>query len=434
MSDPAAGLPADSEHPRSDRARSDHTLRPKASTALQAFRRLPATVQADLRRNLEMTSEPDPSASTSDADTLALPPLRHVQGFFDAYLQVHALHTPRRECRQLTARLGDAVRRGDDRDHGLERHLARCPDCARARTELTAVHTWQRPVLRAALQVRTGTPDPVPPAAAAVPPSPAATPPVPDPPPAPPVHAPRAAPLSSLAATVRRLRPSDRTVLFGLVVLGVGALTVATAAAVAPGRSGPHGAAAQSAPPSAPPPIRPSDRASVRTSAPRSAQSPPSPSPSGASPADRPAGLRLVNLRANLCVSPGDGTGAGVRLQACTDGDPQRWQFIGDGNGLYRIRNAADGRCLDGTTGGGDTVTVLLRDCRADHREQLWRLVADRSPTVFRIHLASPVASSGYADHLLGPGDIWPGPATYGSPLVHQPNYDNKEDFLFTTS
>ncbi|MFD0346129.1 RICIN domain-containing protein [Kitasatospora aburaviensis] len=295
------------------------------------------------------------------------------------------------------------------------------------------MHTWQRPVLRAALQVRTGTrirfrrpPRPFPLSCR----HPAGT---------------------GSAAGSTRPRPSGRSA----VLPGRHRPAPATFRPdrpVRPRRAGRRCAdrrdgssrrarSVRSArrgravgPALGSPPIRPSDRASVRTSAPRSAQSPPSPSPSGASPADRPAGLRLVNLRANLCVSPGDGTGAGVRLQACTDGDPQRWQFIGDGNGLYRIRNAADGRCLDGTTGGGDTVTVLLRDCRADHREQLWRLVADRSPTVFRIHLASPVASSGYADHLLGPGDIWPGPATYGSPLVHQPNYDNKEDFLFTTS
>ncbi|MEU6238948.1 RICIN domain-containing protein, partial [Kitasatospora sp. NPDC047058] len=416
------------------------------SPALQAFRRLPETLRANLWRHLE--EPPAPTAGPSAADTVLAPSVRIVRGFFDTYLQFYALHTPRRDCRQLVARLGDAVRRDTWDDRTLERHLTRCPHCARARAELTAVHTWQRPVLLEALLLWTGDdPGPGPEPAATTPAPataarPAARPPLP-------VHVLRDAPQQAAPGAARpRPRPSDKTFMIGLLLLGV--VTVAAAAAAAPNRPAPAAAAAQPTPPpvptAAPPSVRPVDPPSTQPSVPPSPTAPPTPAPSspapgrsapaGAStpsPTGPPTGLRLVNLRTGLCVSPGTGEGAGLRLATCTGGDAQRWQFLGgNGDGLYRIRNTAGGRCLDGTTDGGNTVGVVLRECRTDRREQLWTVAPDRNSAGFRLHFAPRVTSSDYGDHLLGPGDIWPGPAKDGSPLVHQPNYYDKDDFLFT--
>ncbi|MGW4892272.1 RICIN domain-containing protein [Kitasatospora sp. NPDC004240] len=447
MSDPAADPRPDAEQPRRSAARTlatrhrgallgytrqlcqdDRTARTLAdevfaetnSPTLQAFRRLPEDAQAELWRYLEETTRP-----AGHPYATAVPPVRLVRGFHDAYLQLYALHTPRRDCRQLVARLGDAVRRAHGDDHALEHHLTRCPDCAHARVDLVAIHTWQRPVLLTALLLWTGTPGPA------------------TPPPLP-VHVPRAArqPAPPARAGHRR-RPSERTLMIGLIVLGLAVLTVAAAARPMPS-PGPPPASLPS-----PPPLRPTDPtppttadtadtadtgATGATATAATESRPPTRSATFApSPTRRPGGPRLVNLRTGLCVAPGDGDS--VHLETCTAAESQYWQFLdADGDGLHQIRNAADGRCLDGTTTGGNTVTVTLQACHPGRREQLWKPVPDRNPAALRLHFAPRATSSDYADHLLGPADIWPGPAKAGSPLVHQPNYYNKEDFLFAAS
>ncbi|MER8185858.1 RICIN domain-containing protein [Kitasatospora sp. NPDC094015] len=417
------------------------------SPALQVFQRLPESLQVDLWRDLERPAEPGASWSTT-----GVPSER--QRLFDAYVQFRALHTPRRDCRQLTARLGDAVRRGDPSDRVLTGHLERCPDCARTWAELTAIHSWDRPAILEALLLWTGAQAPAASAPAIPAPRPAM---VPAPRPAegagPLLPAPGTPPEQPPTTGSRRERPSDRAILLGLVALGLGVLTI-SAATLAPDAPDPLVPAPvlpapRTTPPSpspspspSPPPSLPSRPASSPSrAAPPSAPSPgsaaPDPSPSTGSSVPSatgsPSGAHLVNRRTGLCVTAGSGDGAGVRLTACTGDDAQRWQFVSSGGaGLQQIRAAAGGRCLDGTTGGGNRVAVVLRECRADRREQLWNVVPDKNPADFRLAFAPQVAASDYADHLLGPADIWPGPAADGSALVHQPNYYNKADFLFT--
>ncbi|MFI8460757.1 RICIN domain-containing protein [Kitasatospora sp. NPDC085464] len=423
----------------------------KASPILQAFRQLPEAVRAELARHLEAPTEADPGTSSADGRIVPVPvpvPVpdpRLVRRFYDTRLRFHALHTPRRDCRQLVARLGDTVLRGHRDDHLLEVHLARCTDCdrTRTRTELTAIHAWQRTTLQRALLPGTGGPAPGPSTATAAQSAPEGS------HPATSVRAPRASPRRRRpAAAGHRPRPSDRTIMVGLIVLGLGVLIVAAAAAAAPQLPAPPDTAAHPAPPANPPSGPPSNPPSVSSPArpPASPGVPPPPSPShpgsptaaapgrsgaapgpsaradssGAPPTGQPAGttgLRLVNLRSGLCVTPGDGDGSGVRLETCTGGDAQRWRLVrDDADGLYRIRHAADERCLDGTSGGGNTVAAVLRDCLAGRREQLWTVLPDKDSGAFRIRFAPPVGSSDYGEHLLGPRDIWPGPAKADSP------------------
>ncbi|WP_354638228.1 RICIN domain-containing protein [Kitasatospora camelliae] len=417
------------------------------SVAFQAFRQLPEPLQADLWRQLEAPAAED-SPDRPTADTQAdPPPHRLVQDLFDTYLQVYAATAPRRECRQLVARLGDAVRRGDTGDPALEAHLARCPECAHARSELVAVRTWQRPVLRDALLLWTGDPGPEPSEAALMPLPPTAL------RAEPPVPGPSAGPRERPPATERRpRRPSRRAIGLGAAALLVG-LVLVTVPQASWGPRQPElrlGAAQPLGVPADPLPLSPSPPS--RT--PEADPGPASPTATGPSPSASPtrpgaaataAGatpspsrltpdFRLVNQRSGLCVSPGDRTGAGVRLATCTGGDAQRWQFLRGGDGAYQIRNAAGGSCLDGTTEGGNLVTVILRECRTDRPEQRWKVVVDQKAGAFRLFFVPKVPSSDYPDHLLGPTDIWPGPAKDGTSLVHQPNYYLKDDFLFTTN
>ncbi|MEV6212529.1 RICIN domain-containing protein [Kitasatospora sp. NPDC051914] len=426
-------------------ARAAVTAAEENAALLQVFRKLPDTLQADLWHSLEDATGPTGPPSTAGAPTAELPHPEAVQRFYGAYLRHYVAHAPRRNCRQLVARLGDTVRR-DTGDDALDLHLGRCPDCARARADLTVIHTWQRPALREALLLWTGDHEPEPEGTAVLPATPTGPPPS-APQPGPPVPVPPPAVPDDPAATgTPSRRPSDRTVRLGLCVLGLGVLTVA-AATVAPHRAAPTAAAPP--PPSAspavsratPPPV-PSPTAPVpstpATPAPDD-NSPASGSPTAddappPSPTPRIAAFRLVNVRTGLCVSPDGQDGAGVHLATCDGSVSQRWRFPrSSSDGLLQVRNAADGRCLDGTTEGGNVVTVVLRECRADRREQLWRAVGSKGSAAFRLHFAPCVAKSDYTDHLLGPGDIWPGPAEAGSPLVHQPNYYDKDDFLFTT-
>ncbi|WP_030273896.1 RICIN domain-containing protein [Streptomyces sp. NRRL B-24484] len=456
------------------------------SALLQVFRKLPDALRAAVWQALDDAPEPAPPSpatddaadANADASAAGLPDPEVVARFYGAYLQYYVVHAPRRSCRQLVARLGDTVRRGDT-DEALDRHLARCGDCTRARADLAAVHTWQRPALRAGLLLWTGeertgdrrTGEEAPEAADTVvlpalpaglfaslpqegtpPPAPVPVP-VATPVPVPvPVASAVALPSSTGpsdpdAAGAGPQRHSDRTVVFALLALGLGILTVA-AATIAPDRAAPTAAA---------PPASPSRAASRAAVPPKSSPTAPapwtpvSPAPDGGSPApvpptaaDTPSpsptsripAFRLVNVRSGLCVlpdDPGGRDGGGVHLGTCDGSAAQRWQFLQNSSGLLQVRNAAGGQCLDGTTAGGNVVAVVLQECRADRREQLWKAVASSRPAAFRLHFVPCVTKSDYTDHLLGPGGIWPGPARAGSPVVHQPNYYDKDDFLFTT-
>ncbi|MQS16144.1 hypothetical protein F7Q99_28920 [Streptomyces kaniharaensis] len=424
------------------------------SFTLQAFWRLPGAWQAGLWQSLEQPADPEERAPSPDLPTALLPPIHLVQGFYDAYLQRYAARTPR-DCRMLTARLGDSVRRGTLQDRELELHLTRCPGCSHARTELIAIHTWQRPSLLEALLLWTGNPSPAT-ADITILPSrgQAQLPCVQAPQPRQmthPIGAGDRKPVPSGKRTIRRPAPSNKTIAIGLTVLGLSVLAAA-AAAVTANRPAPPAAAPQPPPPPSPSPTTAQVTAPATSPATAPATSPaaaplgiPAVAPGrsetatanipSASPSSQPAGFRLVNAVTGLCVGPDDDN-VGIRLQTCTRTGLQTWQLLRtDTDGLYQLRHTATGQCLDGTTTGGNTVPVTLQPCRpaAEHREQLWKPGPDKVPAAFRLYFAPPVASSDYGTHLLGPTDVWPGPPRNGSPLVHQPNYYNKDYFLFTT-
>ncbi|WP_280669997.1 MULTISPECIES: RICIN domain-containing protein [unclassified Kitasatospora] len=155
----------------------------------------------------------------------------------------------------------------------------------------------------------------------------------------------------------------------------------------------------------------------------------PAPSPSG------PVGLRLINLSTGLCVGIADPTSFALLLQPCTADGSQGWERLPAGQDTYQLRNTGTGTCLDGTTGGGNVVTVLLQSCRSgpDRAAQLWRFAPGSGPGTFRLWLLPPVPSSDYSAHLLGPQD-WPpsDPPHAGSVIVQLPNYYNSDSFLFT--
>ncbi|MEU2632533.1 RICIN domain-containing protein, partial [Kitasatospora sp. NPDC007106] len=421
-------------------------------------------------------AEPAPPPPTVDAPGAELPQPDPVQRFYSAYLRYYVAHAPRRDCRQLAARLGDTVRRGIG-DDTLDRHLAKCTACTRARADLTAIHTWQRPALLEGLLLWTGDHEPEPgdtavlplPPTGTVPATPPPGLPVPPPPPVPPTPAAPSTPAAPLPLPVPRTppvpltppsvqhrpapaanplrRPSDRTIRLALLALGLGILTMAAAnisphrtepTAATPARPSPSPTTLRATPPPDPSPtaLAPSTPATPTTDGNSPSPAPGSPTAQDApppSPTPRIPAFRLVNVRSGLCVSPDGGDAAGVHLATCDGSASQRWQFPLNSGGLLQVRNAADGRCLDGTTQGGNVVTVVLRACLTDREEQLWKSVPNQTNTAFRLHFAPCVTKSDYPDHLLGPGDIWPGPAEVGSPLVHQPNYYAKDDFLFTT-
>ncbi|MGW3042040.1 hypothetical protein ACWC9T_18845 [Kitasatospora sp. NPDC001159] len=123
----------------------------EASLLLRAFRSLPQSSQADLWQYLGApagTQAPATPASTPHPR----PDLTARHGLYEAYLQVYVSQTPNRSCRHLVAGLGDIVRStASGRTDDLDLHLSGCDSCERARTELIAIHTWQRATLAPAL-------------------------------------------------------------------------------------------------------------------------------------------------------------------------------------------------------------------------------------------------------------------------------------------
>ncbi|MFE5586212.1 RICIN domain-containing protein [Kitasatospora sp. NPDC056531] len=147
------------------------------------------------------------------------------------------------------------------------------------------------------------------------------------------------------------------------------------------------------------------------------------------------AGLPLVNHGSELCIglTTAAQTAGPLQLQPCNGQATQRWQRLPAGQDTYQLRNTGTGTCLDGTTAGGNSVTVTLTACRSDTAEQLWRFAPDAQAAAFRLLFVPPVPSSDYPAHLLGPQD-WTkaNPPHPGSVLMHLPNYYNSDSFLFT--
>ncbi|MER7767453.1 ricin-type beta-trefoil lectin domain protein [Kitasatospora sp. NPDC096140] len=164
----------------------------------------------------------------------------------------------------------------------------------------------------------------------------------------------------------------------------------------------------------------------------------PSPGPSTVvtpSPTGR-IGLPLVNRVSGLCVGIADRNADGpLQLQHCTGQADQRWELLAADQDTYQLRNADTGLCLDGTTAGGDTITVALRSCRSGEQraQQLWQFERDARTGAVRLWFVPPVPSSEDAGHLLGP-ENWSraDPARVGSALVQLPDYYHSGSFLFT--
>ncbi|MCG6495716.1 RICIN domain-containing protein [Kitasatospora sp. A2-31] len=408
------------------------------------------------------------------------PPARQV--LYDAYLQVYAARVPRRSCRHLIAALGEFVRHGiTDDTADLDRHLSRCDSCGHARTTLTAIDQWQRPLLLRELLLWTG--DPSSPALPAVAAGPRRTPTV----------APRPAPRPRawLPNTAAR-RPGGRRALAALTAAGtcaVAALVIAGAASTTTSPAGAHPPPTATAVPrpgpteSAPPPRPPNTGTATFTGPPSDSRSespspalPPTPSPTpsptaSAAPASAspshgdsttwatadpsptpstppptvvvappptvPVGFPLLNRSSGLCVGIVDRSAdSPLQLQKCTGQASQRWERLAADQDIYQLRNVATGLCLDGTTAGGNTVAVVLRSCRSgtQRAQQLWRFEPDARTGAVRLWFVPPVPSSDYASHLLGPYN-WPeaDPPRTGSPLVQLPDYYHSASFLFTT-
>ncbi|WP_329576459.1 RICIN domain-containing protein [Kitasatospora sp. NBC_01250] len=418
-----------------------------ASTLLQAFLSLPPSRQSDLWHHLE---QPSADGTLLEPPTPpAIPDTVTRQSLHDAYLQAYLPRAPRRSCRHLLSALGRTVRRGPTQEaRELDRHLARCAACRHAHADLTAIHAWERPVLRRALLLWTGE-----------------------------AAAPPAAPAPSVFSRARRPhggepRLDGRRLLVFTVVVGAGglaALVVAGVIVTAVDAAGTHAPLAGSilipasltpsptpgggsaSPPPATATPSPQVSAPVSASASPSVSLSPSPSPSAASAAPSPSaspspspspspsadavGFRLVNSSSGLCVGlTGDGLLA-VQLQQCTGDASQSWQQLTADQGTFQLRNTGTGQCLDGTTDGGDTVTVTLQACRSDpgRSEQLWRFTSDAAPGSFRLWFLPAVPASAYPAHLLGPQNWAPGDLPrIGSPLVQLPDYYHSASFDFT--
>ncbi|MGW3045397.1 RICIN domain-containing protein [Kitasatospora sp. NPDC001159] len=449
-------------------ARAALTAAEADSLILSAFESLPAARQEDLWQRLDdTTGSPAPCTDS--------PVGRRLQ---DACLQAYASRAPQRSCRHLAARLGDHVRHttsGEPDD--LDRHLAKCESCRGLRADLDAIRTWQRPALLKALVLWNAGPSP---SAVALAPEPEPQGPVPGDPksddPNPGTHQ-RSRRLPRPARTDGR---TGRRLLIPVAAAGAGALAALAIAGLllttveragehlqpadaptlpAPGRPLPTnsfdsaspeiGSAAMSSLP--PTPAAAPAPTAAPTDTPASPTQPATATPTDTtpSPTQPVAGLPLVNRASELCVGPTTAaqavtqvaaqttaqTAGPLQLQQCNGQATQRWQRLPAGQDTYQLRNTGTGTCLDGTTAGGNSVTVTLQACRSDagRTEQLWRFAPAPQAAAFRLLFVPPVSSGDYPAHLLGPQD-WPkeNPPHPGSLLVHLPNYYNSDSFLFT--
>ncbi|MBV6702807.1 RICIN domain-containing protein [Kitasatospora aureofaciens] len=433
-------------------ARAALTAAEADSLILSAFESLPAARQEDLWQRLDdTTGSPAPCTDS--------PVGRRLQ---DACLQAYASRAPQRSCRHLAARLGDHVRHaGSGEADDLDRHLAKCESCQSLRADLDAIRTWQRPALLKALVLWD----------AGSSPSAMALAPEQEPQDPTPIDPKSDDPNPGTHDRNRRLPRAARTdgrtgwrLLIPLAAAGAGALAALAIAGLllttveragehpqpvdaptlpAPGRSLPTNgsddappeigpAAMSSLPPTA------SASAAVPTSTPPSPTRPVTAMPTNTTPSPTQpvaAGLPLVNHGSELCVglTTAAQTAGPLQLQPCNGQATQRWQRLPAGQDTYQLRNTGTGTCLDGTTTGGNSVTVTLTACRSDTAEQLWRFAPDAQAAAFRLLFVPPVPSSDYPAHLLGPQD-WTkaNPPHPGSLLMHLPNYYNSDSFLFT--
>ncbi|WP_052680463.1 sigma-70 family RNA polymerase sigma factor [Streptomyces sp. NRRL F-4428] len=400
----------------------------EGSLVLQAYRSLPERWQAVLWHSVV---EHEPAAATAarlgiSAGGVGSLAARAREGLREAYLRAHLDGSASDECKHYGGQIAARLRRPGTRlPRDLGRHLQGCAGCARAERDLRDVNgrlgvlllggilLWNPASFLSALGgggtqlAAAGTLSGTQLAGAK----------------AGAVKWAAAAALAGAAATVVLLPsdPEDR---------GSGPQAAApTSTAAVPRGPLPDatpiaaiGSAAFATAPAARPP-RPSSSASA---------APPAPSPSTENTA---AGAALVNVASGLCVGVSGGSGGDpVRLEPCTGKAGQKWERLPAPQNAHQLRNAGTGTCLDGTSGGGNSVAVTLRACRTggDRATQLWRFERDRYPGAYRVWFVPKVPQSHYADHLLGPLN-WPkaDPPRPGSAMVQMPNYYDSANLLF---
>ncbi|WP_406269836.1 RICIN domain-containing protein [Streptomyces sp. NBC_00191] len=420
------------------------------SLMLQAFRSLPESWQTTLLQSLdEHAGHTTPLAELSP-DTADSEAARALKGLYEAYLRTYAAQTPGRACRHFAAVLDDTVRFGDcPRSKDFDQHAATCGSCARARTDIVAIHTGQHTTLSKALLPSTAerpasSPGDGRSAALAIP--------------APATLVPTEVPFPrgiSREASSRRVVPVTPAFAIAAVVATAAAIAASVTVVVSNGpatATRPPLAASDSATSSVPAAVAVTATVTVSatptpttpTSAvarPRDDRATGSVPPEVAAPpapSGKPKGFQLVNQATGLCVGiqGAVGTqGAMMQLQECVSSEAtQRWERIAAGQDTYQLRNTGTGKCLDGTHNGGNVVRVVQWDCHVsdDRSVQLWTFTSDANAPGYRLFFVPQVGSSDYSSHLLGPED-WPeaDPPRVGSYLAQLPNYYNSSSFIF---
>ncbi|MQS16146.1 sigma-70 family RNA polymerase sigma factor [Streptomyces kaniharaensis] len=396
----------------------------EGSLVLRAYRALPERWQAVL---WHAVVEHEPAATTArrlgmTAGGIGSLVARAREGLREAYLREHLDQAVSDECRHYGGLLAASIRRPDKRaTRDLGRHLQTCAGCARAERDLRDLNGRLGAILPAGILLW----------------SPSTL-------------------WSSLGGHGAHLAAGK----LGAAKLGVARFGAAkwawTAAAVAgtavtavallpndvglPDRAASVPVSASPAPTAPAAPVAPVAASTVPTAvvtpvAAPASSTPPSASPS-ASPSADAAGLPLVNVGSGLCIGVADSGAAGsLQLQQCSGKPPQRWQRLPASQDTYQLRNAATGTCIDGTTAGGNSIPVTLRDCRSDagRAEQLWRFEPAAQPGAFRLWFVPPVPQSDYSQHLLGPHN-WAkiDPPQVGSLVAHLPDYYDSVNLLFT--
>ncbi|MGW4687258.1 sigma-70 family RNA polymerase sigma factor [Streptomyces sp. NPDC004244] len=409
----------------------------EGSLVLRAYRSLPERWQAVL---WHAVVEHEPAADTArrlgiSAGGVGSLAARAREGLREAYLRAHLDQAASDECQHYGGQLAASLRRPGKRvTRDLKRHLQGCADCTRAERDLRDVNGRMGALLLGGILLwNPGS-----------------------------FLSSAGGPGIQLAASklggAKFAASPFGTAKWAVAVAAVAGTTV-TAFVLLPaddrsGQSGPALMAVGPGPSGAQPDAVATTAQPELLSATAQAQAPATATPSAstaplpvtgtsasptasasASPTTGPAGLPLLNVNSGLCVGPAGGSGGVLELQPCTGDASQGWQRLPAGQGTYQIRHTGTGTCLDGTTAGGNTVTVTLRPCRSDRGRdaQLWRFQRQGSPGTFRIWFVPQVPRSDYPDHLLGPQN-WPktDPPHPGSRLVHLPNYYDSANFLFS--
>ncbi|MFF3767609.1 RICIN domain-containing protein [Streptomyces sp. NPDC001922] len=432
---------------------SDPLAAPDDSPLSQAFRELSETMRTTLANALR--DHADSEAPLLEPGTDADSPLAlALDGLYEAYLRAYATRSRSRTCRHLTAVLGDTVRNGSStRSQDFDEHADTCDNCSRARTDIVAIRTGEYAFLSAVLTAGTADgPSRRPAERKAAAPKMSSQ---------PVAQANRAWPVGWFGSWDggRRFLPATPAGLAAVVAVAVVVTTVVAVGVTVhiltddtpappeplaretfpvPGTTvaAPTATRTVSVSPS-PAPSRTTDKPRERRSGKPAAEA--VASASSASPT-APAGFQLVNRATGLCVGivgAAKDEGAMMQLQTCdTYEAAQRWSRAAASQGnTYALRNTGSGKCLDGTSGGGNVVRVVQQECAPDEGRpsQLWTFQPEPDSSGYRLLFVPQVSDTDYASHLFGPED-WheskpPGKGTY---LAHQPNYYNSASFVFT--